>query len=606
MKKWRLIPFLLALVMLLSACGGETEPPAESGSAPDVTAPVAQPVDISGYKIIYPLLASDTVKDAVRTMINEIKEATGVKLKMGNDVLADDTITNYESPDAEILIGVTNRRESQEASKALDGAFAYNVSQLGNKVVAVGGSDEATLEAMKHLTAIIVAGKKLEIAGNYSYTNNYLTEKYPEGSPMYSVTHNYTIVFDASNLIGEKELSVELATRLSSMSDVPVTSLNDMAAKEVEKEILVGCADRDEIAAAYAGIGYYEYRVAVKGGKICVLGGSSMALKKGADVLVERLMDGTLDPAKDQVVSGLSFDLQRNDALIDNFDKFVPTWAGEYKAPDWMHDFEEKTYAVVAPNKSGYRVTMKSHRGDMPHYPEGSLEGIASVIYAGFDCIEVDVRMTKDGIAVISHDASLARMTDVDVKMGKNGLPHSDKVVDWTYDEIRQLNLRTGYGGEGSTVTEYKIPTLMEVLELCSGRLFVQVDDKSKALVDEDGNVSYDLYLMAAATDSKESFFYFYGLGMMQAWATRDPSDTEFAAYVEKVEKYLSKSGHGIRRVWWPNDAGTSWGSSESLKENPTKWNSMISQGRMMIWSENPVALSRFVSSNFGACTVPK
>jgi glycerophosphoryl diester phosphodiesterase len=50
-----------------------------------------------------------------------------------------------------------------------------------------------------------------------------------------------------------------------------------------------------------------------------------------------------------------------------------------------------------------------AHRGDSRNCPENTLAAFASAAAAGADGIELDVRLSADGIPVVCHDASLAR-----------------------------------------------------------------------------------------------------------------------------------------------------------------------------------------------------
>jgi glycerophosphoryl diester phosphodiesterase len=61
------------------------------------------------------------------------------------------------------------------------------------------------------------------------------------------------------------------------------------------------------------------------------------------------------------------------------------------------------------------RLTLVAHRGEPETWPENSLAGFAGVLAAGARHIETDVQFTHDGVAVLSHDPSLARMTGHDL-----------------------------------------------------------------------------------------------------------------------------------------------------------------------------------------------
>ena len=64
-----------------------------------------------------------------------------------------------------------------------------------------------------------------------------------------------------------------------------------------------------------------------------------------------------------------------------------------------LHDPSSKYVVVVA------------HRGDWRNYPENSIPAIESCIRMGVDMMELDLKLTKDSILVLSHDHTLNRCT---------------------------------------------------------------------------------------------------------------------------------------------------------------------------------------------------
>lgn len=56
-----------------------------------------------------------------------------------------------------------------------------------------------------------------------------------------------------------------------------------------------------------------------------------------------------------------------------------------------------------------------SHRGVRGKYVENSLLAFREAVDKGFDCLETDLRTTIDGHVVLSHDASLARLSGSDI-----------------------------------------------------------------------------------------------------------------------------------------------------------------------------------------------
>ena len=114
----------------------------------------------------------------------------------------------------------------------------------------------------------------------------------------------------------------------------------------------------------------------------------------------------------------------------------------------------------------------------MVYYPENSIEGIISAIMMGADMVEIDPRLTKDGVFILLHDATLSRTTNAEEFVGKNGFPNSYDVSAWTYEQLQQLNLKVGSGGNTAALTPYKIPTLDEAFRVCANRIFIRLDVK--------------------------------------------------------------------------------------------------------------------------------
>ena len=91
------------------------------------------------------------------------------------------------------------------------------------------------------------------------------------------------------------------------------------------------------------------------------------------------------------------------------------------------------------------------HRGVKNLEPENTLKSISKAFDLGLECVEVDVKISKDKIPLLIHDNTLERTTT-----GK-GL-----VSNFTFEEINQLD--AGYFFY-KYKTNIKVPNLREVLE---------------------------------------------------------------------------------------------------------------------------------------------
>ena len=116
---------------------------------------------------------------------------------------------------------------------------------------------------------------------------------------------------------------------------------------------------------------------------------------------------------------------------------------------------------------------MIAHRGASLTHPENTLEAFEAAVQAGADMIELDVRLTKDGVAVVSHDLDVSNTTDGE------GL-----VCELTLAELKRFDASRGRSRGGpSEWPRTEIPTLAAALALLAGR--VRVDIEIKNLPDE-------------------------------------------------------------------------------------------------------------------------
>lgn len=99
------------------------------------------------------------------------------------------------------------------------------------------------------------------------------------------------------------------------------------------------------------------------------------------------------------------------------------------------------------------KTLIASNGGDVNFFPENSIPALKKASEDGADIIKIDIKETKDGVLVLSGDLNLKRTCGVD----KN-------ISDLTYKELSEQKLLNKRGGAGESLTEYKIPSLKDVL----------------------------------------------------------------------------------------------------------------------------------------------
>jgi glycerophosphoryl diester phosphodiesterase len=110
-------------------------------------------------------------------------------------------------------------------------------------------------------------------------------------------------------------------------------------------------------------------------------------------------------------------------------------------------------------------ITLTAHRGASAYAPENTLAAIRQALDMKAPRIEVDVRLTKDLVAVLLHDRTLDRTTD-----------GSGPVADHTYRELRQFSAGKKFG---AAFRDEKIPTLEEAIRTVNGRSELVIEIKA-------------------------------------------------------------------------------------------------------------------------------
>lgn len=117
-------------------------------------------------------------------------------------------------------------------------------------------------------------------------------------------------------------------------------------------------------------------------------------------------------------------------------------------------------------NSASNTVLVASHRATHNNFPENSIPAIKESIRLGVDILEIDVKVTTDGIPVLMHDGTINRTTT-----GKG------KLEEMSFEQLNQFFLV-----EKGVTTNYKIPTLEETLLLAKGHILVDLDLKTDKL----------------------------------------------------------------------------------------------------------------------------
>lgn len=103
------------------------------------------------------------------------------------------------------------------------------------------------------------------------------------------------------------------------------------------------------------------------------------------------------------------------------------------------------------------RRPIVGHRGNAARAPENTLESFRQALAAGAECLELDVHLSSDGVAVVIHDPTLDRTTDA-----------SGSIAELPVAEIQRANAGARFTPDGRTFpyrdAGLSVPRFEEVL----------------------------------------------------------------------------------------------------------------------------------------------
>lgn len=276
-----------------------------------------------------------------------------------------------------------------------------------------------------------------------------------------------------------------------------------------------------------------------------------------------------------------------------------------------MLSAQESVQSLIRELRNGdeKEVLVVSHRGDWRNAPENSLLAFRNCIEMGVDMIEIDLKMTKDGHLILMHDKTIDRTTD-----GK-GFPS-----DYSLEEIRKFHLKNGLG----RITPHVIPTLEEVLNLCKGKILINIDkgyDYFKevyALTEKTGTTQLVVIksgypLSKVQTENgdvlnKVIYMPIVSLDkpdagqMIDEYLTISPVAIEccFQQVTPEVLPLLQKIKVSGTKIWinslWPAlNAGHDDDRAVEKKQPDESWGWLINQGTTLIQTDRPAELLKYL-----------
>jgi len=243
---------------------------------------------------------------------------------------------------------------------------------------------------------------------------------------------------------------------------------------------------------------------------------------------------------------------------------------------------------------------ISGHRGGTTKgYPENCVATFENTLKYTPAFFEIDPRLTKDSVVVIMHDATLDRTTT-----GKG------KISDYTYAELQKFRLKDPEGN----VTDYKIPTLREVILWSKGKTFLNLDHKDVPLemtakiLKECGN---DI-VMLTVHNAKQAKFYANNnpKNMMSAFVLTKEAFKEYEtagvpwknmiAYVGPTNKPENKELFDMlhaKGVMCMISAAPSYDKLPTAAERDEHYRETFKQGADVLESDMPIEVAQAIQN---------
>ncbi len=301
----RLLLVFMALIMVMScfvSCreniGGD-----DTTDGGEVVEPTPDPIlcsAIATYTIIRPEVVSEDVLDGIIRFNMKMREVFGTTVQFKDDFYRED-VEAFKMSEYEILIGVTNRPETQKFLDSLK-PNDYGYALVEKKIVIAGWTDSGTIRALDHFFNNILskysAGQQFT-ADDVFYSTE-LNYNAWEGKTYDAIALNgipaidFRIVYPESSPNGEAEFATKLSSsfKLACGFNLDVVSDKYPTGEKIEHEILIGKTNRttDDEYASYCADTKENEGVIVFNGKNYVLAAADMAaLKVTVDRFIEKI-----------------------------------------------------------------------------------------------------------------------------------------------------------------------------------------------------------------------------------------------------------------------------------------------------------------------------
>ncbi|MBQ9085731.1 MAG: MBL fold metallo-hydrolase [Clostridia bacterium] len=285
----RILCVILTLLMLL--------PAVVSCQKEEVTEEVLVQLNVADYTLVRSSNADKYLTRALTEWKKSIDEATG-----GAFELKDDFVPFGQAADSstkEILIGKTNRAESEQVYAEMGNLHRYVIRQVGNKIVVAAPTTELLQEAMKYLSVNYFAKSAKNGTFPLAENMNYVSEDIPYLELVADGAAQYGVVYNSDGASQMNSVAKKITNIMNKAATKDATDLMDDTALLVSggldasrKMIVVGNPKFPAVEAIGNAGKYMGWRLVNDANHIFAFGLDAEATEGACDALVELLTCG--------------------------------------------------------------------------------------------------------------------------------------------------------------------------------------------------------------------------------------------------------------------------------------------------------------------------
>ena len=224
-------------------------------------------------------------------------------------------------------------------------------------------------------------------------------------------------------------------------------------------------------------------------------------------------------------------------------------------------------------------VRLQAHKGVECDYPENTMPSFEAAVKQGYEMIELDLAVTKDGKIVVLHDGTINRTAR---NADGSEIEKETEISSLTYEEALEYDFGVSFSPEFRGV---KIPLFEDVLRLAEeNNIQLKIDNKIQRFSEEELEALFEMLRKSGARVIISCWSY---AAAEKVVSELPKAEISFDGMTdeEELEKINALAGRDCFSVWIPVDYEmASWAPDEWFA-SPAKCKIINKYAKLSIWA---------------------